>query len=100
MMAFKLAATSHEHRALLEKWPEFESVESLQGYLKDHSLDITVWSAADIGADYDRVGLSGSPTKVLKVDYVVLEAAGSQEYEASQTGMAALIEDLVQEYVL
>ena len=100
MMAFKLAATSHEHRALLEKWPEFESVESLDRYLKDRGLDITVWSAADIGADYERVGLSGSPTKVLKVDYVVLEAAGSQEYHANQAGMAALVEDLVRDYVL
>ena len=53
MMAHKLAATPVEYAALLEQWPEFETEEALDGYLTERDLKITVWSAADVGADYD-----------------------------------------------
>jgi hypothetical protein len=100
MMAYKLAATPFEQAELLERWPEFGTAENLESYLGERSLRITVWSAADVNADYDRVGLPGSPTKVLKADYVVLEGADFQEFEASQEGIAALVHELVQDYVV
>jgi electron transfer flavoprotein beta subunit len=59
-----------------------------------------VWSAADVGADYDRVGLAGSPTKVLKVDFVVLEATESKEFAAGPEGVAVLVKELVQDYLI
>jgi electron transfer flavoprotein beta subunit len=100
MMVHKLAATPLEYSALLQQWPEFESQEALDGYLAERGLQIPVWSAADVGADTSRVGLSGSPTKVLNVDFVVLESSGSQEFEASPQGVAALMQELVEEYIL
>ena len=100
MMAYKLAATPLEYSALLEEWPEFETEEALDGYLTERGQKITVWSAADVGAEIDRVGLSGSPTKVLKVDFVALTADGSKEIDASQEGLAELVEELVQDYIL
>ncbi len=100
LLAFKLAATPLEYPALLERWPEFETEEALDRYLAERDQRITVWSAADIGADYDRVGLAGSPTKVLKVDFVVLESSDSQEFEASPEGVAELVQELVQDYIL
>jgi electron transfer flavoprotein beta subunit len=100
MFAYKLAAISLEYEALLEKWPEFGTVEALDRYLDDHNLKITVWSAADVGADYERVGLAGSPTKVLKASSVVLAGTGSREFEASPAGISALLEELAQDYVL
>ncbi len=100
MMAYKLAATPHEYPALLEKWPEFETVETLEHYLAERQQKITVWSAADVQADYSRVGLTGSPTKVLNVDFVVLEGAGSKEFQANSEGIAELVQELVQEYVV
>ena len=99
-MANKLAATPLEYGALLEKWPEFESEEALDRYLAGRDLKLTVWSAADIGADYDRVGLSGSPTKVLKASSVVLAGEGSKDFEASEEGIAALVDELVKDYVV
>jgi electron transfer flavoprotein beta subunit len=99
MMAYKLAAVPHEYSTLLERWPEFETEEMLDRYLAERDQRITVWSAADVGADYDRVGLAGSPTKVLKVNSVVLEASGSKEFEASPEGVAALVQELVQDYL-
>jgi electron transfer flavoprotein beta subunit len=99
MMVYKLAAVPHEYSTLLERWPEFETEEMLDRYLAERDQKITVWSAADVGADYSRVGLAGSPTKVLKVNSVVLEASGSKEYEASPEGVAALVQELVQDYL-
>jgi len=100
MIACKLAAIPQEYPALLEKWPEFGTEEALDSYLAERDLRITVWSGADVGIDYDRVGLSGSPTKVLKVDYVVLEAEGSEMIEASAEGLSALMQELVEDYIL
>jgi electron transfer flavoprotein beta subunit len=100
MIARKLAAIPREYPALLEKWPEFETEEALDSYLGERDLKITVWSAADVAVDYDRVGLNGSPTKVFKVDYVVLETSESKEVEASQESISALVRELVQDYTL
>jgi electron transfer flavoprotein beta subunit len=100
MMAYKLAATPFDYPDLLARWPEFETKEALAGYLAQRGLTIEVWDGADVGLDYDRVGLAGSPTKVLKVDFVVLDSKESKAFGADQEGTAALMQELVQEYVL
>ena len=100
MMAYKMAATPLEYAALLQQWPEFETEEALDSYLAERGQQITVWSATDVGAEIDRVGLSGSPTKVLKVDFVTLAAEGLKEIEASQEGLASMLEELARDYIL
>jgi electron transfer flavoprotein beta subunit len=100
MISHKLAATPLEYSDLLKRWPEFETEEALDRYLEEHGLKIAVWSGADVGADYSRVGLDGSPTKVLKVNYVVLEGDGSREFEANEAGLSELVQELVQDYIL
>ena len=100
MMAYKLAATPLEYSARLEEWPEFETEEALDSYLMERGQKITVWSAADVGADIERVGLSGSPTKVLKVDFVTLTTDDTKEIDASQEGLAELVEELARDYIL
>jgi len=40
---------------------------SLRGSMKAKTVRIPVWSAEDIGADKERAGLSGSPTRVAKI---------------------------------
>jgi electron transfer flavoprotein beta subunit len=99
-IACKLAATPLEYPALLEKWPEFETEEALDAYLAEHDLKITLWTTADLGVDEGKLGLSGSPTKVIKVDFVVLKTDDSKDIEESQEGVAALIQELVEEYIL
>jgi electron transfer flavoprotein beta subunit len=100
MLACKLAATPLEYSTLLERWPEFGTEEALDHYLDQRDLKITTWNAADVRADYGRVGLSGSPTKVLKVDSVVLESSDSKLVEASDEGISGLMQELVREYIL
>jgi electron transfer flavoprotein beta subunit len=99
-IAYKLAATPLEYGALLKEWPEFETEEALDAYLAERDLKITVWTADDLGVDEQRLGLSGSPTKVLKVDYVVLKSSGSKEIDHGEEGIAALMQELVQDYIL
>jgi electron transfer flavoprotein beta subunit len=99
-IAYKLAATQLEYPALLEKWPEFETEEALDRYLVHRGQKIPVWTAADLDTDEDKLGLSGSPTKVLKVDYVVLDASGSKQVQADPGGVFALVQELVQDYIL
>ncbi|MCX7680677.1 MAG: electron transfer flavoprotein subunit beta/FixA family protein [Anaerolineae bacterium] len=100
MIVYKLAATPLEYPELLQKWPEFETEEALDRYLSERDLRIPVWSAEDIGATEDKVGLAGSPTRVLKIDYVVLESRESKEIPPTPEGISSLIRELVQDYIL
>jgi len=100
MMACKLAATPLEYPTLLERWPEFETEEALDAYLARRDQRIPVWSAADVKADENKLGLSGSPTKVLKIESVVLETSESKEIPPTPESVAALVQELVEDYVL
>jgi electron transfer flavoprotein beta subunit len=100
MMAYKLAATPLEYRALRERWPEFGTDEALDAHLAERGLKIEVWGVADVGADESRLGLAGAPTKVAKVDFVVLEGHGSTELDATPEGAGTLIRQLVEEYII
>jgi electron transfer flavoprotein beta subunit len=97
---YKLAAAPLEYRSLLEKRSEFQSEEALDVYLAARNLKIPVWTAADVGADEDKIGLAGSPTQVYKVNFVVLETMESKEIPATQEGIAALLQELIKEYIV
>ena len=43
-------------------------VPTLKGRLAAEKQDIPIWKAADIGADPERLGLNGSPTRVVKTN--------------------------------
>ena len=99
-IASKLAAIPAEVPARLEQWPEFESQAALEAYLAEYGLQISQWSAADLAVDPALLGLGGSPTQVYKVNYVVLEATDSKDVPPTAEGIRALIEELVQEYIV
>ncbi len=99
-IASKLASVPAEYPARLEQWPEFASPDALETYLAARGLQITQWSAADLDVDPTLLGLAGSPTQVYKVNYVVLEASESKEVLPTAEGIRALIEELVQEYIV
>ena len=100
--ADRIQAGGHAARipVLLEKWTEFETEEALDTYLAERNLKIPVWTAADLGADEDKLGLAGSPTQVYKVNFVVLETTESKEVPANSEGIAALMQELVKEYIV
>lgn len=100
VLALKLAATPLEYEGLLEQWPEFGSEEALDKFLADRDARIEVWGVADIEAEEDRIGLAGSPTKVYKVDFAVLEPAGVVEFGPDAQGIAGLVHELVEDYII
>lgn len=99
-VAYKLAATPLEYKSLLETWPEFETEEKLDEYLAARDARIEVWTVADIGADESRVGLSGSPTKVYKVGFAVLEPGEVAAFEDSDQDLSKLVHELVEDYII
>jgi electron transfer flavoprotein beta subunit len=43
-------------------------IPTLKGRLAAQKIQIPVWTAADIGADPGKIGLDGSPTRVVKTN--------------------------------
>jgi electron transfer flavoprotein beta subunit len=97
---YKLAAIPAEYPALLAKWPEFGSEQALDDYLSAKNLKIEVWTAADLDVDESLLGLAGSPTQVYKINFVVLEATESKEIQPNPEAIRALIQELIQEYLI
>lgn len=96
----KFAAIPSEYSKLLGKWKEFESDTALDEYLDQRGLKIPVWTSANLDVDEAELGLSGSPTQVYKVNYVVLEGGESKEISPTPEGIKVLIEELVREYIV
>lgn len=103
LMRFKKAKTRSE---LLAKYGgrDYEDAEALaqeEKKLRSSNLWIHEWTAADIGAASDRVGIPGSPTKVKKIESVVL--AGDRQYKefaANQDGANSLVHELIKEHIM
>lgn len=58
------------------------------------------WSAVDIKADVELCGLQGSPTKVKKIESVVLTAKDTRMIENTEVAIGGLIYELVAEHIL
>ena len=99
-IAYKLAAIPAEYPALLEKWPEFETEETLRDYLAERKLEIPIWTVNDLEIDKNQLGLSGSPTQVYKVSFVKLGATEAKEISPDEEHIRAMIEELIQEYIV
>ena len=63
-------------------------------------LRIPVWTADDIGASAEVIGLAGSPTQVHKINFVVLESTESKTVPPTPEAIAAMVAELVHEYIV
>jgi electron transfer flavoprotein beta subunit len=63
--------------------------------LRSRGLMIEQWDLDRIGADLERCGLSGSPTKVYRVQSIVLTKSGYKEIPPTEAGIRQLIQELV-----
>ncbi len=68
--------------------------------LKMHNLLIEQWDLDDIDADLKWCGLAGSPTKVHRVQSIVLTKEGFQEVAPTEDGVRSLIHDLIVDHTL
>ena len=68
--------------------------------LRAKGLLIEQYSAADIGAEPDRIGFAGSPTKVKQVMSVVLTAGEAKRISPDAAGIGGLIHELISDHTL
>lgn len=75
-----------------------------EDYLQIHKnrpyLQIEEWSVDDIGADTEHLGLSGSPTKVKKIENVVFINRDSKMLSASDSDIEALMKELIENHTI
>ncbi|OGS21866.1 MAG: electron transfer flavoprotein subunit beta [Elusimicrobia bacterium RIFOXYA2_FULL_39_19] len=64
---------------------------SLKGMIFSKKAVIKKWTAADISADADKIGLSGSPTQVMKIFYPPARQGGEKLTGEPQDQAAALV---------
>jgi len=72
---------------------------SLKGKMKARKAQITVWGAADIEADPEKLGLDGSPTKVVKV-FSPPPREGGEILEGEPAEVAAKLAEKLREVVI
>jgi electron transfer flavoprotein beta subunit len=63
-------------------------------------LNLNEWNTSDVDADIRQCGLSGSPTKVKKVENVVFQAKESQTLDASDEQIEALMVELIANHTI
>jgi len=68
--------------------------------LKSRGLFIEQWNLDDIKADLKWCGREGSPTKVHRIQAVVLKGAGHKQFAPNETGVRELIHNLIEEHTL
>lgn len=73
-----------------------EEAENLIG----KNLLIHEWTAEDVNADKGRVGLPGSPTKVKKIQSVILTGGEGKSIEPTEAGISDLIHELIEDHTL
>jgi electron transfer flavoprotein beta subunit len=68
--------------------------------MEQKGLLLEQWDLDRIGADLGRCGLAGSPTKVFRIQSIVLTKSGYTEIPATQEGVKQLVHELVVEHTL
>ncbi|TVR71286.1 MAG: electron transfer flavoprotein beta subunit/FixA family protein [Marinilabiliales bacterium] len=63
-------------------------------------LTIDEWGVSDVGADVDQLGLSGSPTKVRKIENVVFTGRDSKVLSGSENDIEALMKELIDSHTI
>jgi electron transfer flavoprotein beta subunit len=68
--------------------------------LARRGLLIEQWNLDDVGADLGWCGLKGSPTKVHRVQSIVLAGGAYKEYVPTDEGVAHLVRELIEDHTI
>lgn len=93
---------------LMMKYKHARTVTELQNETKDYTelynerpyLLIEEWTAADLNADENWLGLSGSPTKVKKIENVVFQHKESKVIDSSDKEIEKLMKSLLETHII
>lgn len=98
LMACKNARSLSE----LEKMVEGNSLlylDTLREEYENKKLFISTLTADDFDVDVNRCGLAGSPTKVKKIDSVVLTGGGHEVIEPTREAIGRFVERLIEDHI-
>ncbi len=92
VMTYKNIASEHADESYDETYLESDDNNTVT-YIKE-------WNVDSIQADPELCGLSGSPTKVKKIQNVVLTAGDVKEIPNTQEGVNELVHELIEEHII
>lgn len=102
IMKYKKAKTRSE-LAKLHRDADYTEASVLleeENALRKKNLWIHEWDAGKINAEINRIGLKGSPTKVKKIESVVLKAGKVVSIEPTESGINGLVRELIEDHTL
>ncbi|MCK5737432.1 MAG: electron transfer flavoprotein beta subunit/FixA family protein, partial [Spirochaetaceae bacterium] len=67
---------------------------------KSRDTAISLWDINAIGADVESCGLAGSPTKVKKIESVILKSKEIRMVENSEESISEMVHDLIADHTL
>ncbi len=93
---------------LLMKYKHARTVTELQNETKDYTelysdrpyLLIDEWTADDLNAQTEMLGLSGSPTKVKKIENVVFQHKDSKVLSGNDSDIETLMKELIDSHII
>ena len=102
MMKYKKAKTGSELAKSLgyDNYTDSAALADEEKRLREKNLWIHEWNAEKINAKIERIGLKGSPTKVKKIESVVLTASNVVSIEPTEAGITDLIQELIKDHTL
>ncbi len=92
IMKFKHATTITERQDTSEDY--------INLYNERPYLNIEEWSVNDIDTDVKQLGLSGSPTKVKKIENIVFQAKESKLIQGTDAEINSLMKELIDNHTL
>lgn len=92
LLKYKHAKTVTERQA--------ENIDYIDIYSSRPYLNLTEWSVADVEADPVQCGLSGSPTKVKKIENVVFQAKESRQLTDDDVDIEELMKELIDSHTI
>jgi electron transfer flavoprotein beta subunit len=92
LLKYKHAKTMTEiQEADADYYADFQNIDYLR---------ITEWGVADVGGEEVQFGLSGSPTKVKKIENIVFQAKESKKLTASDRDIDGLMKELMANHTI
>lgn len=79
---------------------QVENLDYIDIYSSRPYLNLTEWSVADVEADPVQCGLSGSPTKVKKIENVVFQAKESKQLTDNDMEIDDLMRELIANHTI
>jgi len=99
LMKYKSAKCRIEIEAMAKDAPSID-VEAVYAALESKGLLIHQWDLDYLEADLRWCGRDGSPTKVHRIQSVVLTAKESKAVEPTQQGIEAMVHELIEDHTI